>query len=78
MPKMRIRQYTETTPQFRCQFRFKAAFTPSAPQEDRRGWEDKPLSRSDRPKITITGDGCRGSEQRRINRLKQLGTDQRE
>ena len=26
---------------------------------------DKPLSRSDRPKITITGDGCRGSEERR-------------
>jgi hypothetical protein len=29
-PKMRIRQYTEATPKFRYQFRFKAAFTPSA------------------------------------------------
>jgi hypothetical protein len=29
------------------------------------GWETKPLSRSNRPKMTITGDGCRGSEQRR-------------
>ena len=47
---------------------------------------DKRLSRSDRPKITITGDGCRGSEPRRgtespnaaSSRMKQLGTDQRD